>query len=65
MSQEVTLTIADYRIILSWFDRIFATGSREPTNEDSKAYQKLNVMCSSFIDEMDLIHGKKDNDPQK
>ena len=64
MSQEVSLNGDDYRIVMSWFDRIFADGVKDPTNVDNKTYQKLCVMACAFTDEMEFINGKrnKDND---
>jgi hypothetical protein len=63
MSQEVSLNGDDYRVVMSWFDRIFADGVKDPTTIDNKTYQKLCVMAWAFTDEMEMINGhKKDKD---
>jgi len=54
MSQEVRITLTDYKIILSWYDRLFGKDSqKKPNVSDTIAYQKMLVMNWALAEEME------------
>lgn len=55
MSQEVRLTMNDYKTVISWFERLFGDDTKEPTILDKKAYQKLLIMHTALIEELEFM----------
>ena len=51
MSQEVRLTLVDYRNIINWFESMFGQ-KNNATQSDRNTFSKLNAMSLSLIDEM-------------
>lgn len=51
MSQEVRLTLVDYKNIISWFETSFAQKNNASVS-DRNTFAKLNAMSLSIMDEM-------------
>jgi hypothetical protein len=51
MSQEVRLTLVDYKNIISWFESSFAQ-KNNASKSDRNTFAKLNAMSLSAIDEI-------------
>jgi len=51
MSQEVRLTLIDYKNIISWFESSFAQ-KNNASKSDRNTFAKLNAMSLSAIDEI-------------
>lgn len=62
MSQEVFVNDLDYKISLSWFERLFADGDRKPSIDDKRVYQKLTVMWIAHTDDMNFLQDDKRKD---
>lgn len=50
MSQEVCFNPADYKTVISWFDRLFGKG-KDPQDSDKFTYQKIVVMAWALTEE--------------
>lgn len=51
MSQEVRLSLSDYKNIINWFESAFGQ-KNNATQSDRNTFSKLNAMSLSVIDEM-------------
>jgi hypothetical protein len=51
MSQEVRLSIIDYKNIISWFESAFGHKNNS-SQSDRNTFAKLNAMSLSVIDEL-------------
>jgi len=58
MSQEVRLTLVDYKNIISWFESAFGH-KNNAGQSDRNTFAKLNAMSLSVIDE---LRGDKEDD---
>ena len=58
MSQEVRLSVTDYKNVLNWFESAFGQ-KNNATQSDINTFAKLNAMSLSMIDE---LRGESEDD---
>jgi len=53
MSMEISLSVKDFRIMLAWYELVFA-GGREMSDEDFATFKKITVMLDTLDEELSL-----------